>query len=346
MQNEAQYDLGRKAAKISALFSNNLDKYEYFAGEDLDLKPSTIEQSRFEYSAQGKFFNKRLTEECEKEGLLKRLKAIEDKNEEQLKAITGKTDIKSKTDLFDEDLIQEVIALIKEIKSIEENVDYNKLSFTGGNKKVYDLDSSKTFEKSIKDIFSKNMTIDEAEIKQKKFDEQVDELKDYPTRVSKYIDLKKSASKNVKNFHDEWEKIVNAFKNKIMPLSKKIDEKTDRDDQQPDILDASEQKRFNDFLSQIKEEKRNKDMALFKGVFGYEMSVQMLQTLHKLKRADIYKKKGKQNLQKFFIEDTVLSFVERVKKMPEGVEKNEGKKMLKIVSKILDFNLNEQKQRR
>ena len=28
MQNEAQYDLGRKAAKISALSSNNLDKYK------------------------------------------------------------------------------------------------------------------------------------------------------------------------------------------------------------------------------------------------------------------------------------------------------------------------------
>ena len=28
MQNEAQYDLDRKAAKISALPSNNLDKYE------------------------------------------------------------------------------------------------------------------------------------------------------------------------------------------------------------------------------------------------------------------------------------------------------------------------------
>ena len=31
--------------------------------------------------------------------------------------------------------------------------------------------------------------------------------------------------------------------------------------------------------------------------------------------------------------------------MPEGAEKNEGKKILKIVSKILDFNLNERKQR-
>ena len=124
-----------------------------------------------------------------KEGLVKKVKNIGDKNEELLKTIKGKTEMKSKIDLFDEDLTPEAITLIKEIKSIEENVDYNKLSFTGGNKKVYDLDSSKTFEKLIKDIFSKNMTIDEAEIKQKKFAEQVDELKDYPTRVSKYIDL-------------------------------------------------------------------------------------------------------------------------------------------------------------
>ena len=48
MQNEAQYDLERKAAKISALFSNNLGKYEYLTGEDFSLKPSTVEQAKFE----------------------------------------------------------------------------------------------------------------------------------------------------------------------------------------------------------------------------------------------------------------------------------------------------------
>ena len=40
MQNEPQYDLDRKVAKISALSSNNLDKYEYLTGEDLGLKVS------------------------------------------------------------------------------------------------------------------------------------------------------------------------------------------------------------------------------------------------------------------------------------------------------------------
>ena len=33
-----------------------------------------------------------------------------------------------------------------------------------------------------------------------------------------------------------------------------------------------------------------------------------------------------------------------IKKVPEGAEKNEKKKMLKIVSKILDFCLNERNQ--
>ena len=60
MQNEAQCDLEKKAAKISALSSNNLDKYEYLTGKDLGLKPSTVEKAKFEFSPLGKIFNKGL----------------------------------------------------------------------------------------------------------------------------------------------------------------------------------------------------------------------------------------------------------------------------------------------
>ena len=58
MQNKAQYDSNRKAAKISALSSNILDNYEYLTGEDLGLKSSTIEQAKFEYSPSVKFLIK------------------------------------------------------------------------------------------------------------------------------------------------------------------------------------------------------------------------------------------------------------------------------------------------
>ena len=48
-QNESQYNLDREAAKISALPSKNLDKYELLTDEDLDIKPSIVEQAKFEY---------------------------------------------------------------------------------------------------------------------------------------------------------------------------------------------------------------------------------------------------------------------------------------------------------
>ena len=66
-QNEVQYDLDRKAAKISALSSNNLDKYQYLTGEDLGIKPITVEQAKFEYSPVGKIFNNGLDKEGKKE---------------------------------------------------------------------------------------------------------------------------------------------------------------------------------------------------------------------------------------------------------------------------------------
>ena len=85
MQIEAQYDLDRKAAKISTLSSKNLDKYEYLTGEDLGLKPNTIKQARFEYSTSGEIFNKGLDKVDQKEGLFKKLKNIENSQKDLIR---------------------------------------------------------------------------------------------------------------------------------------------------------------------------------------------------------------------------------------------------------------------
>ena len=66
MQNEAQYDLDKKASKLSALSSNNLDKYEYLTSEGLGSKPSTVEQAKFAYSPLGKICNKGLSKDDQK----------------------------------------------------------------------------------------------------------------------------------------------------------------------------------------------------------------------------------------------------------------------------------------
>ena len=41
-QNESPYDLDRKAAKISAFSSNNLDKYEYLTGSQVLLSKQNV----------------------------------------------------------------------------------------------------------------------------------------------------------------------------------------------------------------------------------------------------------------------------------------------------------------
>ena len=72
-----------------------MKKYEYLTGEDLAYESSVIERAKFDDSPFGKVFIKGLNEDDQKEGLLKRLKNTEDKNEEQLLVIKGRTDTKS-----------------------------------------------------------------------------------------------------------------------------------------------------------------------------------------------------------------------------------------------------------
>ena len=166
-ENEAHYDLDREAAKISALSSNNLGKYEYLTGEDLGLKPSTVAQAKFEYSQLGKIFNKGLSEDDKKVKILKRLKNIED--ERKVKNKVENKDIKEVTDFVNQPLSFEAKVLINEIKTIQTNVNYRKLKIIGGDKKEYDFSDYRTFKELFKDLYYRTITIDEAESKQDEF---------------------------------------------------------------------------------------------------------------------------------------------------------------------------------
>ena len=73
--------LNRKNAEISAKSSGELDKYEYLTGEDLDYKPDTLTQAKFEYSPLDKTLTFGSTKEDKKEGLLKRLANINKAND-------------------------------------------------------------------------------------------------------------------------------------------------------------------------------------------------------------------------------------------------------------------------
>ena len=62
-----QYDINKKAAKISALSSGKIDKYEYLIGEEIipSDQRRVIEQAKFTYSPLGKSLEKTKTKTIE-----------------------------------------------------------------------------------------------------------------------------------------------------------------------------------------------------------------------------------------------------------------------------------------
>ena len=64
-----------------------MTKYEYLTKKDLGYKPDAFEQGRFEYSPLGKVFTEGLDKSDKNEGLPKRIKNIEDRNNNQLLVI-------------------------------------------------------------------------------------------------------------------------------------------------------------------------------------------------------------------------------------------------------------------
>ena len=83
-KNQAQYDLERLEAKISAYSSCDLRKYEYLTGDDLGCKLTVFGEARFNYSQLDNVFNNGFDKDDQEEGLFKRLENIKGKNEKLL----------------------------------------------------------------------------------------------------------------------------------------------------------------------------------------------------------------------------------------------------------------------
>ena len=87
-----QYDINRETAKISALSSGKLHKYEYLTGED--ILPSTqqqiIEQTKFTYFPLGKAFDKQM-------------KTIEDQGKKQVDPLNALKSDNNKLKIKDKD---------------------------------------------------------------------------------------------------------------------------------------------------------------------------------------------------------------------------------------------------
>ena len=214
-QNDAQYDLDREAAKISALSSNNLDKYEYLTDEDLGLKPSTVEQANFGYSPLGKIFNKSLIEEDKKEDVLQKLKNIEGKNEEQLEEIKN-INIGSKllkTISFCSTISEEAKKLMESIKVIDDWLETaQRICTKTDGKTKYEFNKFALPLKFAAKIYRHNLTLQEAGDNQQKLKILINELNNNynPTNLTK-IKEKDDTLKSANKLFFIREEIINAF---------------------------------------------------------------------------------------------------------------------------------------
>ena len=150
-----QYDINREAAKISALSSGKIDKYEYLTGEEILLsnQQQIIQQAKFTYSPLGKAL--------EKQG-----KIIEDQGKKQVKAIQ---DNKQIVNINDDDYKDELLPSrereifkdicnkrLDKIEELNNKTDYNDLNYVvvgiGDKYSFDDLDDPLTLLNNIKKI--------------------------------------------------------------------------------------------------------------------------------------------------------------------------------------------------
>ena len=138
--NEQIKILDNNCLKISALSSDEFDKYEDLTGEDLEHKPDVVQKAEFEYSSLGQGFKKGLDISEKQAGLLKRLKNIEDKTDRQLEENKdSQLGIKSIGYTVRQELSQEAKNMFEKLNNQEKLINYKKLGFTGDNKKEYDF---------------------------------------------------------------------------------------------------------------------------------------------------------------------------------------------------------------
>ena len=153
-----QYDINKKAAIISALSSNKIDKYEYVTGEE--ILPSNQQQ----ITEQGKFTSSHLGKAFEK-----LIKTIEDQGEKQVKSLKDlnlKDQSKSIEGIFpkgnETNEIKDELSKIKryENKAIRDHLFYDL------SKKPFDFRTFKTIRSLGDDIYNKRVNIDEADQEQ------------------------------------------------------------------------------------------------------------------------------------------------------------------------------------
>ena len=210
-----QYDINREAAKISALSSGKLDKYEYLTGEEIlpSNQQQIIQQAKFNYSPLGK-------------ALEKQRKTIEDQGEKQVDAL--KTSYKKLPSIKDfvptEKFNTEIIAEIKRIEEIEKNVDRDKM-FYEGTSRNYDFRGFKAIRTYVNDTRNNVTSLKAANLEQANLMAHIhDFVKNAKPQDPKQKKIKSDVLDSVRALVKGRELMYNAFRSGIFHRLEKTQE--------------------------------------------------------------------------------------------------------------------------
>ena len=212
-----QYDINIEAAKISALSSGKLDKYEYLTGEEIlpSNQQQIIQQAKFNYSPLGK-------------ALEKQVRTIKVQGEKQVVALESLKPVDKKLPPIKdfipiENLNPEIITEIKRIEEIEKKVDRNKMVYKGTNK-IYDFRNFKTIHTFGNEIRN-NISLDTANIEQMNLLSYIyDFTKKTKPRNPTQKKLRADVLGSVFSLIEGREMVLNAFKSRIFQVSKESQE--------------------------------------------------------------------------------------------------------------------------
>ena len=203
------YDINREAAKISALSSDKIHKYEYLTGEDIlpSNQQQIIEQARFTFSPLGKALEKQIkTIEDQEKKQVDTLKDL--KTKEQIKPTEDKSNNQSKATVVFNDRINKRKNIMSEL---HDSVDYNNLKFeyVGHTKDVrfYEYMDSKELFNAIK---NNQMKFSAVKNKQNNFLKKLNEVK-----RCKKNDEQKEAIDKLNKFYNSREEVITFFRDYI-----------------------------------------------------------------------------------------------------------------------------------
>ena len=164
-----QYDINTETAKISALSSGKLDKYEFLTGEDIlpSNQQQIIQQAKFNYSPLGK-------------AIEKQRKTIEDQGKKQVKAIQDNKQLVNinRDDYKDKLLLSKEREIFKgifnkrldKIEKMNNEIDYDDLDYVVLNKNMeYNFSIGKNPISLLNDIKKGEISLEEAKDRQKNY---------------------------------------------------------------------------------------------------------------------------------------------------------------------------------